>query len=132
VKKPAKRVRKKQTLRERNDKAADAKSKPERRARRAARSTVSRGKKVGGVLTTELHLTNRKENNDDHGFFSKSRSLTPRYVANSWNEVRQVKWTGFKETWKLVFAVFVFSVIVGGFIALLDFGLEKLFRAVIL
>ena len=75
---------------------------------------------------------NHEENNDDHGFFSKSRSLAPRYVRDSWREIRKVTWPGFKTTWKLVFAVFVFAIVIGGFIAALDWGLEKLFREVIL
>ncbi|MBP6962713.1 preprotein translocase subunit SecE, partial [Candidatus Saccharibacteria bacterium] len=39
---------------------------------------------------------------------------------------------GRKETWKLVFAVYVFALSLGVFIAILDFGLEKLFKQVIL
>jgi preprotein translocase SecE subunit len=118
----------KATLRQRNVKAAEDKGKT-KRIRRAASNTAASGKKVGSILTTEFHLTDRKEK---PGFLSKSRSLTPRYLSNSWQEIRQVVWPGRKETWKLVFAVFVFSIFVGGFIAVLDFGLEKLFRAVIL
>lgn len=125
----AKRVRKpKESLRERNVKASENKGK-QKRVRRAANATANRGKKIGTVLTTEFHLTERKEN---PGFFSKSRSLSPKYFRNSWKEVKQVKWPDFKTTWKLVFAVFVFAVVIGGFIALLDFGLEKAFREIIL
>ena len=124
-----KNVRKPKTmLRERNVKAAAEKGKT-KRIRRAATSTANSGKKVGSALTKEYHLTDRKEN---PGYFSKSRSLVPTYFLNSWNEIRQVTWPGRKETWKLVFAVFVFSIVIGGFIAILDYGLEKLFRAVIL
>jgi len=127
-----KRIRKpKESLRERNTKAAESKGK-EKRVRKAANATASTTKKVGSVLTAGYHLTERKENNDDHGFFSKSRSLAPRYVRNSWQEIKKVTWPGFKTTWKLVFAVFVFALVVGGFIAALDWGLEKLFREVIL
>ena len=127
-----KRVRKpKQTIRERNVKAKENEGK-EKRVRKAANATASTSKKVGRALTTEYHLTERKENNDDHGFFSKSRSLTPRYFRASGQEIRKVPWPGFKTTWKLVFAVFVFAAIIGGFIAALDWGLEKLFREVIL
>ncbi len=127
-----KRVRKpKESLRERNTKAAESKGK-EKRVRKAAHATASTTKKVGSVLTTEYHLTERKENNDDHGFFSKSRSLAPRYFRDSWQEIRKVTWPGFKTTWKLVFAVFIFAIVIGGFIAALDWGLEKLFREIIL
>ncbi|MCA9324043.1 preprotein translocase subunit SecE [Candidatus Saccharibacteria bacterium] len=58
--------------------------------------------------------------------------MTPSYFVSATNELRQVTWPGRKETWKLVFAVFVFAIVIGLFIAVLDFGLEKLFRQVIL
>lgn len=127
-----KRVRKpKESLRERNVKAAEKKGK-EKRVRKVANATTSTTKKIGSVLTTEYHLTERKENNEEHGFFSKSRSLAPRYFRNSWQEIKKVTWPDFRTTWKLVFAVFVFAIVIGGFIAALDWGLEKLFREIIL
>ncbi|MCA9346738.1 preprotein translocase subunit SecE, partial [Candidatus Saccharibacteria bacterium] len=43
-----------------------------------------------------------------------------------------VTWPGRKDTWKLVFAVFIFAIVLGILIALLDYGLENLFRKVIL
>ncbi|MCA9328871.1 preprotein translocase subunit SecE [Candidatus Saccharibacteria bacterium] len=58
--------------------------------------------------------------------------MTPGYFVSATNELRQVTWPARKETWKLVFAVFVFAIVIGLFIAVLDFGLEKLFRQVIL
>jgi preprotein translocase SecE subunit len=129
AKSKTKRVRKpKESLRERNVKASENKGK-QKRARRVASATVDTSKKVGSALTTEFHLTEQKEN---PGFFTKSRTLTPKYFRNSWKEIKLVTWPDFKTTWKLVFAVFVFSIIVGGFIALLDYGLEKAFREIIL
>src|SRR6056297_1647912 len=127
-----KRIRKpKESLRERNVKASADKGK-EKRVRKAANATASTTKKVGSALTAEYHLTERKEKNEDHGFFSRSRSIFPRYFRESWGKIKKVTWPDFRTTWKLVFAVFVFAIIIGGFIAALDFGLEKLFREIIL
>lgn len=100
-----------------------------RRVRRAASAAKSSGGKVTRALTTELHVLPR---GNEEGFFSKSRSLTPRYIRNAWNELKQVSWPGRRETWRLVFAVFIFAIALGTTIAVLDYGLEKLLREVIL
>lgn len=55
-----------------------------------------------------------------------------RYFRNAWKELKQVSWPNRKETWQLTFAVFVFAIIFAIFITIIDFGLDKLFRNVIL
>jgi preprotein translocase SecE subunit len=118
----------KNSLRQRNEKAAASKDKP-KRIRKAASTAAKPVSKAGDVLTAEYHVLPRKEN---PGFFTKSRRLTPRYFRESWAELKNVTWPGRKETWKLVFAVFVFALTLGIFIALLDYALDQLFRNVIL
>jgi preprotein translocase SecE subunit len=108
---------------------ADA-AKP-RRVRKAAGAAGKPVSAIGKALTTEYHLNERSDKHDK-SFFAKSRSLTPSYFSNAWKELRQVTWPGFKETWRLVFAVFIFAIIMGAGIAALDYGLEKLLREVIL
>lgn len=122
VKKP------KTSFRERNVKAAEAKEKP-RRIRKAASSAAKPVSKVRSALKTEYHVFPRAE---EPGFFTKTRRVTPSYFVSATSELKQVTWPRRRETWKLVFAVFVFAITIGLFIALLDFGLEKLFKAVIL
>ncbi|MBI3624214.1 preprotein translocase subunit SecE [Candidatus Saccharibacteria bacterium] len=58
--------------------------------------------------------------------------LWPRFLRNAWQELRDVTWPNRKETWKLTSAVFVFAIIFGIVIAVTDYGLDKLFRKVIL
>ena len=118
----------KESLRERNKKAAEAKNRP-KRIRKAATSAAKPAGTVSRVLKTEFHILPRSEN---PGFFTKSRKATPSYFAKSLAELKNVTWPGRKETWKLVFAVFFFAITLGVFIALLDYGLEKLFKEVIL
>ena len=118
----------KTSLRQRNLNASTAKDKP-KRIRKVASSAVKPVGVVGSALKTEYHLIKPKDN---AGFFTKSRSLTPSYIKNSLSELKNVTWPGRKETWKLVFAVYVFALSMGVFIAVLDFGLEKLFKQVIL
>lgn len=57
--------------------------------------------------------------------------LWPTYFRNSWKELRQVTWPSNRETWQLVLAVIVFSVVFGAIIAVTDYGLDKLFKQVI-
>lgn len=54
------------------------------------------------------------------------------YFIASWREVRLVTWPGRKETAQLTLAVFVFAIGFGVFIAIVDFGLSKLFQEVLL
>jgi preprotein translocase SecE subunit len=55
-----------------------------------------------------------------------------RYFRNSWKELREVTWPNRRETWQLTFAVFVFAIIFGALITVTDYGLDKLFKKVIL
>jgi preprotein translocase SecE subunit len=58
--------------------------------------------------------------------------LVPPYVRNSWKELKQVTWPNRTQTRRLTFAVIIFSLLFGGLIALVDYGLDKAFRALIL
>ena len=55
-----------------------------------------------------------------------------RYIARSWRELKQVTWPKFRESTRLVGAVLVFSLAFGTFVAILDYGLNKVFQNVIL
>lgn len=55
-----------------------------------------------------------------------------RYFRNSWKELRQVTWPGRRETWQLTFAVFAFAIVFGLLVTVTDYGLEKLFKQVLL
>lgn len=120
-------AKKKSTMRESAAKSREAANKP-KRVRKAASAATKPVSKIGKALTTEYHLIN----NEKQGFFTKSRSFIPKYFKNSAKELKNVTWPGRKETWRLVFAVFVFALVMGTFIAVLDYGLEKLLREVIL
>jgi preprotein translocase SecE subunit len=52
----------------------------------------------------------------------------PPYIRNSWRELRLVTWPNRRQTFALVWAVIIFSVIFGILIAAVDFGLDKLFK----
>lgn len=125
-KKDAKSVKPKSSMR---DSAAKSRAKAEKpkKVRKAASAAKKPVSKVGAALTKEFHVIEPK-----NGFFTKSRKVTPKYFSSAWAELRQVTWPGRKETWRLVFAVFIFAIVLGTVIAVLDYGLEKLLREVIL
>jgi hypothetical protein len=51
---------------------------------------------------------------------------------SAWKELRQVTWPGRKETRQLTLAVFVFATVFGLMVTLTDYGLDKVFKKVIL
>ena len=60
------------------------------------------------------------------------RIFYPRWLRNSFAEIRLVTWPSRRESWKLTFAVFMFAIVFGTVIALVDFGLDKVFKQLIL
>ncbi len=54
------------------------------------------------------------------------------YFKSSWKELKQVTWPTRHESFRLTGAVLIFSVAFGLFIALVDYGLDKLFRQILL
>jgi preprotein translocase SecE subunit len=60
------------------------------------------------------------------------RIIFPRYFRDSWRELRQVTWPGWRESRRLTYAVLVFAIIFGASIAVVDYGLDKLFKAILL
>ena len=55
-----------------------------------------------------------------------------RYFRESWQELRKVTWPGRRETLQLTFAVFVFAIVFGLMITIVDYGLNKLFEQILL
>jgi preprotein translocase SecE subunit len=60
------------------------------------------------------------------------RILLPKYVRNSWKELRLVTWPNWNQSRQLTFAVLIFAVIFGASIALVDYGLDKAFRHILI
>jgi preprotein translocase SecE subunit len=54
------------------------------------------------------------------------------YIANSWNELRQVRWPNRAATWSLTLAVIAFTVFFTIIILALDAGFQYLFKEVLL
>ena len=54
-----------------------------------------------------------------------------RYLRDSWREIRQVRWPNRKATWKMVFAVLVYTAIFIILISLLDLFFTWLFSLIL-
>jgi preprotein translocase SecE subunit len=52
-----------------------------------------------------------------------------RFVRDSWRELKQVTWPTFRESMRLTSAVIIFSIVFGFIIAVVDFGLDKVFKS---
>ncbi|MBQ9018342.1 preprotein translocase subunit SecE [Candidatus Saccharibacteria bacterium] len=54
-----------------------------------------------------------------------------RYLRNAWKEIRQVRWPSRKDTWKMVFAVIVYTLLFVAVILLLDLFFRWLFSLIL-
>lgn len=120
---------KKPTMRELSK--AEAKPSKKKRILKAKSGASSSAKKHFLKLGREYHPIKMPDNKVGR-FLGKKRSIIPKYFKEAWAEVKLATWPGRKETIRLSVAVFIFSVIFGLFVAVLDFGLDKLFKEIIL
>ena len=58
--------------------------------------------------------------------------LVPPYFRNSWKELRKVTWPTRRESRRLTVAVIIFAIVFGVLIALVDYGLDKVFKRILL
>lgn len=64
-------------------------------------------------------------------FLFIARFLIPPYIRNSGRELAMVDWPDRRQTRQLTGAVILFTIVFGTLVAILDFGLDKLFKQVI-
>jgi preprotein translocase subunit SecE len=55
-----------------------------------------------------------------------------RYIRGSWQELKLVTWPSKRDGRRLTTAVIIFSVVFGALIAVVDYGLDKLFKQLLL
>ena len=58
--------------------------------------------------------------------------IYPRYIRNSFKELQDVTWPKFHDSLKLTYAVIIFAVLFGAAVALVDLGLGKIFKIILL
>lgn len=119
-------VKNPETFRERAIKAAENSDKAQRshKVRRGVRKYLVWVLKPFGRLLN--FVFNRRP------FTWLGRILLPRYVRNSWQELRLVKWPSLRESRRLTIAVLIFALIFGLSIAGLDWLIDKIFKQLFL
>jgi preprotein translocase subunit SecE len=132
-KKTKRRVKNPETFRERASKAADTPSKPSwfSRVKSGLGSVLSRvfspiGSFLHFVFYRQPFLILRKP------LRIIGHILLPKYIRNSWRELKQVTWPTFRQSRQLTIAVILFAAVFGALIAVVDYGLDKLFRHLLL
>lgn len=65
-------------------------------------------------------------------FIFIGKIIFPKYFRESWQELKKVTWPDWVKSRQLTFAVLVFAVIFGVTVAIIDFGLDKIFRNILL
>jgi preprotein translocase SecE subunit len=133
-KQPKKRpsVKKTETLRQRTDRVASDAQKPKARRIKRTASTISQPfRKIHRIGKKEYHPIRLPKNRFGRILGLRVR-LFPRFFINAWRELRQVEWPNMPTTMRLVFAVFIFAIVFGTIITVVDFGLDKVFKHVFL
>lgn len=133
IKKTKRRVKNPETFRERAIKATEISDKPKRtkRFRRAIGKLtaplfkpIARGARIifGRKPFTWLRKPLRL----------LGKLVFPVYFRNSWKELKLVTWPSWRESRRLTYAVLIFAIVFGTVIALVDYGLDKLFKNILL
>jgi preprotein translocase SecE subunit len=92
-------------------KSEKAKLKEQKKAKKAEKKSQKSGKKVFILFRPFVALG--------------------RYLRDSWKEIRQVRWPNRKATWKMVFAVFVYTALFMVIILLLDLFFRFIFGLIL-
>ncbi|MBR6505636.1 preprotein translocase subunit SecE [Candidatus Saccharibacteria bacterium] len=92
-------------------KSEKAKLKEQKKAKKAEKKSQKSGKKVFILFRPFVALG--------------------RYLRDSWKEIRQVRWPNRKATWKMVFAVFVYTAFFMVIILLLDLFFRFIFGLIL-
>jgi preprotein translocase subunit SecE len=124
--KAPRRVRSAETVREKAEKAVTDDAKP-RRGRQLWRGFTAPIRLIGRAIAKVGRFLGRFVI-----FRFIGRVLVPRYFRNSWKELRQVTWPTRRESRQLTTAVVLFATIFGLLIAVVDYGLDKIFKQVLL
>lgn len=123
------RKRKAETVRDRAQKEATA-PKKQRRIRSTASTLAKPVHSARRIGKKEYYLP--MPDNKVGRFMNKRRSFIPKYFRNAWKEVRQVTWPGRKETFQLTVAVFMFAIVFAFMVTVVDYGLDKVFKRILL
>lgn len=130
----APRVRKVETVRERNQKAiAKAEAKTTKRDNRIWAIVKRLGPAIYKPLKKPLYVLSWPFRTRPMRFVGRilGRIFWPKYFRNSWRELKMVTWPSRKDTWKLTGAVLIFALVFGLAAAGTDFVLDKIIQRIV-
>lgn len=124
-----------QSVRQAAEKAQAGNDKP-RRVSRARRTLAAAGRPFARILQPTGRFIYKVFNRQPFRFIGKilrfiALILGLRFVGQSIRELKYVTWPTRRETRQLTFAVLAFAIVFGIFVTVVDFGLDKLFKALI-
>lgn len=132
-KRTKRRVKDPETFRERALKATGSSDKPQsgHRAGRFIRRLFSSifapiGRGLGFIFYRQPFLILRRP------LRLLGKILLLPYLKNSWQELRQVTWPSWQQSRQLTIAVILFAAVFGAAIAGVDWGLDKIFKHILL
>lgn len=129
ARKPKRRIKPSTTVRENVQKSSKKTGKPKRTSAAVTRVRKPLAK-ANEFRKREYYLP--LPDNKVGRFLNKRRRFIPSYFRNAFKEIRQVVWPNRKETTQLTVAVFIFAIIFGFLVTVTDYGLDKLFKKVLI
>lgn len=129
--KPAKKrlVKNPETFRERALKSSLEDDKP----KRSHKIRQASSKAAAPIARTSSQLSNVPIFKPIRWLFKLiGKIFLPKYIRNSWKELKQVTWLSWRQSIRLTYAVIVFSIIFGIVVAGVDYVLDKFFREFLL
>lgn len=132
-KRAKRRVKNPETFREKSLKATVANDKPGVRSRIKSRS----GKLTNPIWKPIKSSFSRLNKIQPFKFIFKlfrwvGLVIAPKYIRTSWVELKQVTWPNRLKSRQLTSAVLIFALVFGTTVAIVDYGLDKLFRHILL
>ncbi len=127
--KPKRRLRPAETVREKATKQASKAQKP-RRVKRIVSGATRPLSRINSFRKKEYYLP--LPDNRLGRFLNKRRHIVPMYFRNAFKELKDVNWPNRRQTLQLTIAVFIFAFVFGVLISLADYGLDKIFKQILL
>lgn len=110
-------------------KPKDKKSKP---APKPKNQSVDKVDKSVAIAQREVERRVKKQQKPKRTFFLFVPFVAlGRYLRDAWRELRQVRWPNSKTTWKMVLAVFVYTLIFVAFLVALDLLFDWVFSIIL-
>ncbi len=119
-----------ETIRQKADKESARRTKPTPKSKitKSIHKPLSTLKKVA---LKEYHPVKAPEKRGVR-HLNKRIHYIPKFLKNSWKELKQVTWPSWRDALRLTFAVIVFSAVFAFFVQVLDYIFSKLVKEIIL